>query len=148
MGKKQLHENNLRGNSHKQSQTYFNKDIITSMTKLKGSKATTNDLIKPNEDYRKLSEHIYTPHEYLENWEIDNNFNHEKEKLYYNKNNPNKKIIAFRGTVPTDIDDIYNDMLIIFGLEQYSNRFKNSVEFTENIKKHIQIQIFPSQDIH
>ena len=99
---------------------------------LRGGKIDNNEIKKPNHylGRSQLANAVYT-NEIPKHFTIDQEFNEEKQKVYLDKNN--KPIIAFRGTVPTDINDLLNDAILLIGLEGFSPRFQNSVEFTKKV---------------
>ena len=114
---------NLRGNH-----------ILGKSQNLRGSRNILGKNTNSKKVYYKgrssLADAVYT-NDVPKGFKLDEEFNQEKQKVFLDKNN--RPIIAYRGTVLTDLEDLGNDALLLVGLEGFSNRFQNSVDFAKKV---------------
>ena len=117
-------KNNLRGSNH----------VLGKSTNLRGShilgKQANNSKPIYYQGRSQLANSVYG-NEIPKGFKKDPEFFNEKEKVYLDKNG--KPIIAYRGTVTTDLEDLKDDGLLLFGLEHFSSRFQNSVDFAKKV---------------
>jgi len=83
-----------------------------------------------NQSYNKIGEREQN----LGGYELDTSFNDKKHAVYHNKK-LGKSVISYRGTDPTDVEDMYNDAHIIKGTQASTNRYKRSEELYDNVNK-------------
>jgi predicted nucleotidyltransferase len=68
-------------------------------------------------------------------FKLQENLSNDKHKVFIDSKNKIKPIVVFRGTDITNPSDIASDLKIAVGLEKTDNRFKNSRNFTEKLRK-------------
>jgi hypothetical protein len=68
----------------------------------------------------------------LQDWVILNELSNKEHSVFVNGNN---LIFGVRGTKPSKIEDIYNDVLLTFGLEKYGSRFKKTDKQLKKVKQ-------------
>ena len=83
-----------------------------------------------NQSYNKIGEREKN----LGGYEIDLSFNDKKHAVYHNKK-LGKTVISYRGTDPTDAEDMYNDAHIIKGTQASTDRYKRSEALYDNVSK-------------
>ena len=81
------------------------------------------------QSYNKVGEREQT----LGGYERDSSFDTKKSAVYHNKKT-NKTIISYRGTDPTDPEDLYNDAHILRGSQSTTDRYKRSEAVYDAVK--------------
>ena len=95
-------------------------DIMSDETKLHAHLA--------NQSYSKIGEREKN----LGGYELDTSFNDKKHAVYHNKK-LGKTVISYRGTDPTDPEDMYNDAHIIKGTQASTDRYKRSEKLFDSV---------------
>tara|TARA_R110002073_G_scaffold15007_2_gene60143 strand:- start:2505 stop:3299 length:795 start_codon:yes stop_codon:yes gene_type:complete len=83
-----------------------------------------------NQSYTKMGQREQS----LGGYDLDASFSDKKHAVYHNKK-LGKTVISYRGTDPTDAEDMYNDAHIIKGTQASTNRYKRSEELYDNVNK-------------
>ncbi len=78
--------------------------------------------------------------QHLGGYELDKSFNSKKHAVYHN-NQLGKTIISYRGTVPTDLEDLYDDAHILRGTQASTDRYKRSEKLYDDVKSKYKSQI-------
>lgn len=81
-----------------------------------------------NQSYSKVGQREKS----LGGYELDESFSGKKHAVYHNKNT-NKTIISYRGTDPTDAEDLYNDAHILKGTQATTDRYKRSEKLYDDV---------------
>lgn len=68
-------------------------------------------------------------------FKIDRKRTNEKTTVLNDTKAGGRKIVAFRGTNPSDVNDIVSDLSLAVGLEANNNRFKNAKKIANNVRK-------------
>ncbi len=68
----------------------------------------------------------------LGGYELDESFSGKKHAVYHNKGTK-KTIISYRGTDPTDVEDMYNDAHILKGTQASTDRYKRSEKLYDDV---------------
>lgn len=70
----------------------------------------------------------------LRNFKIDNSLSTKKNSVFVNTNT-GEVVISYKGTNPTNIEDLYDDLEIIRGYEDQTSRFEKANELYKNVEK-------------
>lgn len=95
-------------------------DVMSDETKLMAHLA--------NQSYNKIGQREQN----LGGYELDTSFSDKKHAVYHNKK-LGKTVISYRGTDPTDLEDLHNDSHIIKGTQASTDRFKRSEKLYDNV---------------